>query len=84
MLDKTLESPLDSKETKPVSPKGNQPWTFTGRTEAEALILLPPDMKSRLIGKDPNAGKDWRQEENGMIRLDGINNSMDMSLSKLW
>ena len=84
MLEKTLESPLDSKETKPVSPKGNQPWTFTGRTEAEALILLPPDTKSRLIGKDPNAGKDWRQEENGMIRLDGINNSMDMSLSKLW
>ena len=59
----TLESPLDSKKIKPVNPKGNQPWIFTGRTdaEAEAPILWPSDMKSQLIGKDPDAGKDWRQ-----------------------
>ena len=65
VLEKTLESPLDSKEIKPVNPKGNQPCTFIGRTdaEAEAPILWPPDVKSRLIGKDPDAGKDWRQEE---------------------
>ena len=65
VLEKTLERPLDSKEIKQVNPKGNQPWIFTGRTatKAEALILWPPDMKSQLIGKDPDAGKDWRQEE---------------------
>ena len=62
---KTLESPLDSKKIKPVIPKGDQPCIFTGRTdaEAEALILWPPDAKSRFIGKDPDAGKDWSQEE---------------------
>ena len=62
-----FESGLDSKEIKPVSPKGNQPWIFTGRTdaEAEAPILWPPDAKSWLIGKDPDAGKDWGQEEKG-------------------
>ena len=60
-----LESPLDCKEIKPVNPKGNQPWIFIGRTdaEAEAAILWPPDAKSWLIGKDPDAGKDWRQKE---------------------
>ena len=60
VLEKTLESPLDSKEIKPVSPKGNQPWIFIGRTdaEAEAPVLWPPDAKSQLIGKDPDAGKD--------------------------
>ena len=65
VLEKTLESPLDSKEIKPVNPKGNQSWIFIGRTdpEAEALILWPPDAKSQLTGKDPNAGKDWGQEE---------------------
>ena len=65
MLEKTLESPLDSKKIKPVNPKGNQPWLFIGRTddEAEAPILWPPDMKSQLLGKDPDAGKDWEQEE---------------------
>ena len=64
MLEKTLESPLDFKKIKPVNPKGNQPWVFIGRTddEAEALILCPPDVKSQLTGKDPDAGKDWRQE----------------------
>ena len=67
-LEKTLESPLDSKEIKPVNPKGNQPWIFFGRTdaEAEAQILWPPDAKSQFIGKDPDAGKDWRQKEKGM------------------
>ena len=66
-LGKTLESPLDKKEIKPVNPKGNQPWIFTGRTDAEAEvpILWPPDAKNWLIGKDPDAGKDWRQEEKG-------------------
>ena len=65
---KTLESPLDSKEIQPVHPKGNQSWTFTGRTdaEAEAPILWPPDVKNWLVGKDPDAGKDWRREEKGM------------------
>ena len=77
-----LESPLDSKEIQPVHPKGNQSWAFIGRTDAEAetLILQPPDAKNWLIGKDPDAGKDWGQEEKGMTedemvgwrhRLDG-------------
>ena len=68
VLEKTLESPLDSKEIKPVNPKGNQLWIFIERTdvEAEVLILWPPDAKNLLIGKDPNAGKDWRQKEKGM------------------
>ena len=62
------ESPLDSKEIKPVNPKGNHPWIVIGRTdaEAEAPILCPTDVKSRFIGKDPDAGKDWRQKEKGM------------------
>ena len=64
----TLESPLDYKEIKLIDPKGNQSWIFIGRTdtEAEAPILWPPDAKSQLIGKEPDAGKDWRQEEKGM------------------
>ena len=64
-LEKTLESPLDSKEIKPVNSKGNQPWIFIGRTDAETPIYWPPDAKSQLIGKDPDAGKDWRQKEKG-------------------
>ena len=60
-----LENTLNSKEIKPVNPKGNHPWIFIGRTDAEALILWPPDVKSRLMGKDPDAGKDWGQEEKG-------------------
>ena len=85
ILQKTLESPLDSKEIKPVHPKGNQLWIFIRRTdaEAEAPILWPPDGKSQLIGKDPDAGKNWRQEEKRMRCLDSITNSMDMYLSKL-
>ena len=67
VLEKTLESPLDCKEIKPVNPKGSHPWRFIGRTDAKAEtpILQLPDV-NRLIGKDPDAGKDWRQEEKGM------------------
>ena len=65
VLEKTLESPLDCREIKPVYPKGNQSWIFFGRTDAEAPIFWPPDAKSCLIGKDPDAGKDWRWEEKG-------------------
>ena len=67
VLEKALESPLDSKEIQPVHPKENQSWVHIGRTdvEAETLILWPPDVKSWLIGKDPDAGKDWRWEEKG-------------------
>ena len=86
---RTLESPLDYKEIQPVHPKGNQSWIFIGRTDAEAEtpILWPRDGKNWLIGKDPNAGNDWRQEEKGMTEdemVDGITDSVDMSLSKLW
>ena len=65
VLEKTLESPLDCKEVQPVHPKGDQSWVFSGRTdvEAETPVLWPPDAKSWLIGKDPDAGKDWRQEK---------------------
>ena len=67
MLEKTLKSPLDCKEIQPVHPKGNQFWVFIGRTdvEAETPLLWPPDVKNRLPGKNPYAGKDWRQEEKG-------------------
>ena len=68
VLEKTLESPLDCKEIQPVHPKGNQSWIFMGRTDAEAetLILWSPDVKNWFIGKDPDARKDWRQEEKEM------------------
>ena len=67
VLEKTLESPLDCRDFKSINPKGNQPWLFIGRTDAEAEtpILWPPDVKNWLTGKDPDAGKDWRQEEKG-------------------
>ena len=68
VLEKTLESPLDSNEIKPVNPKRSQSWIFIGRTdvEAETPILWPSDVKNWLLGKYPDAGKDWRQEEKGM------------------
>ena len=81
VLEKTLESPLDCMEIKPVNSKGNQSWIFTERTDAkgETPILWPPDVKSWLIRKDPDAWKDWRQEGRGCQRmrwLDGITDSM--------
>ena len=84
VLKKTLQSPLDSKETKPVNLKGNQSWIFIRRADAEAPILWPPDVKSWLIEKDPNAGKDWRQRRRRQQKirwLDSIIDSMDMGLS---
>ena len=98
VLEKILESPLNCKEIQPVHPKGNQSWIFIGRTDAEAEtpILWPPDAKSWLIWKEPDAGKDWRWEEKGMTEdemvgwgwqwmrwLDGITDSMGLSVSKL-
>ena len=73
MLEKTLESPLNCKEIKPINSKGNQSWIFIGRTdtEAETPILWPPDAKNWLTGKDPEARKDWRQEEKWMTGWDG-------------
>ena len=88
VLEKSLESPLDCKEIQTVNPKGNQSWIFIERTDAEAEtpILWPPDVKSWLIGKDPDAGEDWGQEEKGMTEdevVGGITDTMDMILSRL-
>ena len=88
VLEKTLESPLGCKEIQPVHPKGNQFWIFIGRSnaEAETPILWPPDGKNWLIGKDPDAGKDWRQKEKGTTEDEMVGwhpNLMNMSLSKL-
>ena len=88
VLEKTLENPLDCKEIKQVHPKGNQPWIFIGRTDAEteAPVFWPPGAKSWLIRQDPDPGKDWGQEEKGTTRmrwLDGITNSMYIRLSNL-
>ena len=87
VLEKTLESSLDSKDINPVNPKGNQPWIFTGRTDVEAEVpkLWPLDVKSWLLRKDPDAGKNWRQKEKGWQRmrwLDRITDLVDMKLSK--
>ena len=81
VLEKTLESPLDSKESQPVHSEGDQSWVFIGRTDAEAEtpILCPPDAKSWLIGKDSDAGRDWGQEEKGMTEgeMVGWNHQLD-------
>ena len=89
VLEKTLESLLDFKEIQPVHPKGDQSWVFTGRTdiEAETPILGPPDEKSWLIGKDPDAGKDWGQEEKGITEDELVrwhHRLTDISLGRLW
>ena len=89
VLEKTLESPMYCKETQPVHPKGDQSWVFTGRTDVdmETLIFWPPNAKSWLIGKDPDAREDWGQEKRGwqrMRRLDGLTDSVDMGLGRLW
>ena len=92
VLKKTLESPLDSKEIKTANPKGNQPWAFIRRTNTEAAVPVfwPPDAKSQLTGKDPDASKDWRQKEKGQQRMrcqiasNHLTNSMNMNLSTLW
>ena len=89
VLEKTLESPLDCKEIQPVNPKENQSWIFIGKIDAgaEAPIFWLPDMMQHwLIGKDPDAGKDWKQKEKGMTEdeiVDSITDSLDMSLSRL-
>ena len=88
LLEKTPEIPLNCKEIQPVHSEGDQRWDFFGGNDAEAetLVLWPPDMKNQFIGKDPDAGKDWRQEEKGETEdemLDNTTNSMDMSLSEL-
>ena len=74
VLEKTLESPFDCKEIQPVHPTGDQSWVFTGRTDADAEtpILWPPDVKSWLTGKDPDAGKDWGQEEKRMTEVEMV------------
>ena len=93
VLEKTLESPLDCKEIQPVHAKGDQSWIFIGRTDAEAKtpLLRPPDVKNWLIGKDPDAGKDWRWEEKGLTedemagwhhRLDG--HEFEQALGSWW
>ena len=90
VLEKTLESPLDCKEIQPVHSE-DQPWDFFGRNDAEdeTPVLWPPHEKSWLIGKDSDAGREWRQEEKGMTEDEmvgwvGITNLMDVSLNKLW
>ena len=86
MLEKTLESPLDCKEIQPVHPKGNQSWIFIGRTdaEAEAPILWLPDAKNWLLGKDPDAGKDWEQEEKGTTEDEMVGWHHHYSTQQTW
>ena len=86
ILEKTLKSLLDSKEIKPVNPKENQSWIFIGRidAEAEAPILWPPVVKSWLIGKDPDSGKDWRQKEKGVVKEKWLDCITDPRNMKIW
>ena len=88
VLEKTLENPLHCKEIQPIHSEGDQPWDFFGRNDAKAEtpVLWPPHAKSRLIGKDSDAGRDWGQEEKGTTEdemVDSITDSMDVSLSQL-
>ena len=88
LLKKILEDPLDCEEIKPLQPKGNQSWIFIRQTDAEAEtpILWPPDAKNQLTGKDPDAGKDWRQEEKGLTEDEMVgwhHQVMDMNLNRL-
>ena len=86
VLEKTVESPLDGKEIKPVNPKENEPWIFIGRTDAEAKapIFWPPDVKNWLIGKDPDAGKDWGQEEKGVIEDEMVGRHHGLKWTWVW
>ena len=86
VLEKTLESPLDCKKMKTISPKGNQFWIFIGRTDVEVdvPILWPPEMKSWLIRKDPDVGKDWRQEEKGITEDEVVGYAWVWASSKRW
>ena len=86
VLEKTLESPVDCKEIKPVHPKGNQPWIFIERTEAEveAPVLGPCDAKNWLTGEDPDAGQDWRQEEKGVIEDDMVGMASPSRWTWVW
>ena len=87
VLEKALESPLDCKEIQPVHPKGNQSWIFIGRTDAEseAPILWPPDEKNWFIGRDPDAGKDWRHEEKKQMEDEMVGwNHWPMDMSLIW
>ena len=84
MLEKTLECPLDSKEIKPFSPKGNQSWTFFERIDAEAPILWPPDTKSQLVGKVPDAGKDWGQKEKDVTEEEMVGRHHGLNWTRVW
>ena len=86
VLEKTLENPLDSKEIKPVNPKGTQPWIIFGRTdaEAEAPILWPPDARNQFIGKDPDAGKEWGQEEKRATEDEMVGWNHGLRQTRVW
>ena len=84
VLEKTLEGPLERKKIKPVNPKGDPPWIFIGRADAEAAILWPPDAKSWLIGKDPDAGKDWGQEEKGVTENEMVRQHHWLNGHEFW
>ena len=84
LLERTLESPLDYKDIQPIHPKGNQSWIFIGRTDTETPILWPPDVKNWLTRKDPDAGKDWRQEEKGMTEDEMVGWASPIQWTWVW